>query len=366
MKLVALPLVLLALLAAGCGSSGSCNTRATDLVIRAVPQRGQQLTPAGMQLARQIVDSRVQLLGVSSPSVTLRGADEIVVHYAGSNAKPDVAPILAEPGQLQVFDFEKDLAPPTVDHLRPTPYPTLYSLLWTVRAEAAKGAPEAYYLFGFRRRAKEQYPVLHGPDPTRKALLAPYRGKQPSGTTILAVPAHREVVSGPVATAATRPVGRSPDGREWYLFRIDPTAPNGPPEIGDNGLDESAIAAGDASAGDGQPEVTLGFTSHGVREFRAITKGEYGRGRLVAGLHGSASRFNPLYAQHNAIVVDNKVEATPYVDYTINAFRDGIVGNAVIADMGSIAAAKNLALVLKSGSLPYLFKQVSLGPACLR
>ena len=119
-----LPLALLVCLGVGCGSSHACAGR--EIVLRAVPQHGAALTPAGMKLARDIISSRLDTLGVASPNVEIRGGDEIVV----SGAVPKkVGSVVSVTGQLQFFDFEKDLAAPTVKNGNPTPYPTLYSLL---------------------------------------------------------------------------------------------------------------------------------------------------------------------------------------------------------------------------------------------
>ncbi len=64
--------------------------------------------------------------------------------------------------------------------------------------------------------------------------------------------------------------------------------------------------------------------------------------------------------QHNAIVLDGELKATPYIDYTDNQLSLGIAGtSAVINNMGSMDAANKLALVLKSGSLPYTFQRLS-------
>ena len=48
------------------------------------------------------------------------------------------------------------------------------------------------------------------------------------------------------------------------------------------------------------------------------------------------------------------LQSTPYINYTDGSLADGIAGGATI-DMGSggIGAAKDLAFVLQSGSLPY-------------
>jgi len=335
-----------------------------EVILKAVPDRGQTITAAQMQTAQQIMVHRVDSIGVASPNVALQGTDEIVIQLAGVHDPAKAAAIVGSTGKLQFFDFEKDLASPTVDsNGDPTPYPTLYALLTDpkVKSEAAKGTPETYYLFGTKTKKKttEKNVLLAGPDPTQKQLLAGYGGHKPSGSTILGVPANREVVSGPASTGSTHPVKRSPDGTYWYLFNYYPTRPNGPPEITGSDLDESRISS-DISQTDGQPEVLLGFTGKGGRAFQEITKREYERGQFRAGLKGSSNIYSDAYGQHNAIVLDNKLQATPYIDYTQSSLSLGIPGgNATIGQMGSTKAASDLALVLQSGSLPYTFQPLA-------
>ena len=192
---------------------------------------------------------------------------------------------------------------------------------------------------------------------TRKQLLGPSSGKKPAGTEIFAVPGNRQLVHGPVATQATRPVKQSPNNVYWYLFKYAPDAAGGPPEIIGDELNESAIQADLGQ--DGQPEVQLGFKGDGGSQFKKITKAEYDRGLTQAGFAGSSGTLNQLYAQHNAIVLDNKLQATPFIDYTDSRLQEGIVGGAVISDMGTMKAAQDLALVLQSGSLPYKFKRLT-------
>ena len=63
-------LALVSILAAGCGGSHRCS--GTEITLRAVPAKGQRVTPAGMEVARQIMTTRLAKLGVSSPTVTVR------------------------------------------------------------------------------------------------------------------------------------------------------------------------------------------------------------------------------------------------------------------------------------------------------
>jgi SecD/SecF fusion protein len=332
-----------------------------EVVLKALPPHGQQVTPQNMQTAQNVMVRRVDQLGVSSPNVATQGTDEIVIQLAGIHDPAKAAAVIGSTGQLQFYDFEKDLAAPTVNQLKPTPYPTAYSLLKQIQGQVKKaGAPSAYYLFGPKTNKKTKKTTKHAilqSAPKRKQVLAPYGGKKPAGTELLAVPGNRTLVHGPVSTQATQPVKRSPNGVYWYLFKSPPNAPNGPPEITGKELNESAISADLGQ--DGQPEVTLGFKGNGGDQFKKITKDEYDRGLQQAGFNGSTGALNQLYAQHNAIVLDGKLQATPFIDYTSSQLSQGIVGGAVISDMGTTKAAKDLALVLQSGSLPYTFKQLT-------
>ncbi len=366
-----------------------------EVILKAVPARGQTINPTQMQTAQDIIANRINGIGVTAPNVARQGADEIVIQLAGIHDLAKAAALIGSTGGLQFYDFEADLLPPTISgacpDCHPTPYPTLYSLLTQsqVKALAKKGIPETYYLFGPKKvsvvthkKGKDgktttthttqtvPHSLLAGPyprktqlltDPKVRKLYADNGGKQPPGTEILVVPANTQVVSGTTAnfTTATQPVKPSPNGTYWYLFKYYPERPNGPPEIVGKDLNESNISAG-ADQNTGAPQVTLGFTGHGGKMFQLITKAEFDRGRALAGLHGSAGTLNQLYAQHNAIVLDGKLRATPYIDYTDNSLSLGIAGgSAVINNMGSARAAHDLALVLQSGSLPYSFHQLA-------
>ncbi len=340
-----------------------------EVVLRAVPDKGQTINAQQMQVAQQIMTNRVDKLGVASPNVAVQGGDEIVIQLAGVHDTKKAAQIIGTTGQLYFFDFEQDLVAPTVNaNGQPTPLKTLYGLLTAVKKQAQKGSPESYYLFknttvtkqvtttvNGKKVTKPQktttHKVIQGPVGSRHQLLLPYRGKQPADTEILAVPQNRLAVHGQ-------------GGKPWYLFKFyrDAQHPNGPPELTGKDLNESQITA-DLNPTTAQPEVVLGFTSHGSHEFQDITRREYQRGQLNAGRAGQSGNSDPAvvqqYAGHNAIVLDGVLESTPYIDYTDHSLSDGIAGQATIQmGAGGIKAAKDLALILQSGSLPYQFHQL--------
>jgi SecD/SecF fusion protein len=348
-----------------------------EVVLRAVPDTGQHLTSAGMQTAQQIMTSRVDSLGVTSPNVAVQGGNEIVIQLAGIRDPSKAAKIVGTTGKLYMFDFETSLAPPTVSGQQPAPSPSLYSLLTSVKKEAQKGTPSNYYLFKVVTKkvttkvkgqkvtkTKTFRSVVQGPAPNLRQLLLPYKnGKQPADTQVLAVPANRLAVScvltsGNCLGAGSN--GTSKSGKYWYLFKFFPDRTDGPPQLTGDDLVESAISAG-PDPQTGQPVVMLQFTKHGGHEFQIITRDEYKRGRQNAGIKGQLTNHNQSVinqlAGHNAIVLDGVLKSTPYIDYTNGQLQDGIVGGATI-QTPTTKEAQKLAFVLKSGSLPYSFKQI--------
>src|SRR5262245_4330668 len=254
-----------------------------EVILKAIPERGQQITPSQMDIARNIIEKRVNGIGVTSPNVAVQGGNEIVVQLAGVHDPAKAAALIGKTGKLYFFDFEQDLRPPTVDaNGVPTPLPSLYGLLTSVKSEAKKGTPQFYYLFrshAVTKQVKEKvngktvtrpktvttHKLLQGPAFTKKQLLQPYGGKQPAGTQVLGVPKNRIAISCPVKNGcigAGGANGTSKDGTYWYLFNYHPGSPNGPPALTGNDLVESGVNA-DIGSDTGQPEVTLQFTGKG-------------------------------------------------------------------------------------------------------
>jgi SecD/SecF fusion protein len=356
-----------------------------EVVLRAIPNKGQKIDATQMATAQQIMTQRVNKLGLSSPNVAVQGGNEIVIQLAGVHDPAKAAEIIGTTGVLQMFDLEPNVVAPTVvGNQQPAPLPSLYALLTAVKKEANKGSPGGYFLFKtVTKKVSEKvkgkkvtktrkfHQLVQGDPPfgapNRKQLLLPYKnGQQPPNTEILKLPANREAVwckatSGCIGAGQQ---GSSKSGKYWYLFKYfaDRTAhPDGPPELTGNDLVESGISA-DVDPNTGSPIVTLQFTGHGSKEFKRITQEEYNRGRVNA---GQAGQLNPhgdqniitQYAGHNAIVLDGQLQATPYIDYTDAQLSQGIAGNAQISE-SSAKAAHQTALVLQSGSLPYTFEKL--------
>src|SRR5512144_1523242 len=324
-----------------------------EVVLKAVPPKGKSCDAACMDRSISIMRSRIDKLGVSEPEIRKQGSNQIVIQLAGVHDVNKAAQIIGMTAQLQFFDLENDVTGPSSNGGQVVASGSLYKLLTAVKQDAAKGTPTAYYLFDANKK------VINGPEDTVKKLLGTpkLKGKQPKGSTILAVPEKTTVISCDATTGC--PGVQQADAAAptlYYLFKFDPANPTKPvPEATGGDLKLSSIRADISTQGQGNV-VQLGFTKDGARKFHEITRDEAQRGAglaAAAGQTGSDLQTIQQFAQHFAIVLDNELRSTPYIDYKQNP--DGIDPTntgAEISNINSFTEAKDLALVLQTGALP--------------
>ena len=318
-----------------------------EVVLQAVPPKGQQVTPEGMSQALSIMRNRVDKLGVSEPVITKQGSDQMVIELAGVHNAATAASIIGKTAQLQLFDLETSLAGPSAggDGATPTPSSNLYGLLSQVQSSVKPGTASAYYLFDANHHK------VAGPAFTRAELLD-FIGKKhaPKGDKVLGVPHNQQIV---FCTADDRLCpgpqgGFVPTGTAYYLFKHDPnlqTVPGvkGVPQLTGSDLHNSGIRADiDPQRG---PIVLMSFSSKGQSKFQKVTADEWRRGRLKNNA-----------PQHFAIVLDGEIKSFPQIDPTDSSLSSGISNGGEIEGIGSIGEAKQLATVLQTGSLPYTFR----------
>ncbi|MGZ6728273.1 MAG: protein translocase subunit SecD [Gaiellaceae bacterium] len=332
-----------------------------EVVLKAIPPKNQQVTSDGMNTAISIMRNRVNPLGVSEPEIRKQGSNQIVIELAGVHDPAKAAKIIGTTGQLQFYDFENDAAGPSSDGQgNVTADPNLYHLLQQVQSDAKSGTPSAYYLFDAKHR------VNGASADSRAHLLEAHprlKGKLPKGWTVLAVPEHMTAVSC-TATKTNGCAGAAqPAGTFYYLFKYFPNrGSNSIPEVNGKELKSSSISAQiGTQAGEGNAFVTLGFNHQGNQKFQQITALEAANGQAAADAAGQGGASDQAtvtrYAKHFAIVLDGKLQSTPFIDYKQNPNGvDPSINGAEISNINSIGEAKTLALVLKSGALPYKFQ----------
>jgi SecD/SecF fusion protein len=344
-----------------------------EVILKAVPPKGHKLTSEDLDRSVTIMQDRINRLGVSEPEIRKQGSNQIVIQLAGVHDAAAAAALIGKTAQLMLFDFEHDLTGPSLDaNGNPAATPSLYELLKQVQAQADKGSPEAYYLFhsktvtkkATKKGAKPTTTVRHSldrrsPAPRLSELLKPFGGKVPKGAEVLKVPAHTIVVSC-AAKSGCLGAGAVPSPTYYYLMKYFPNRASEKggtvPEMTGADLVLSGTRADFGQ--NGGPVVLLEFTGHGSKQFEKITKAEAEAGSIAYTAAGRQGDYLN-YVKHFAIVLDQQLQSTPYIDFKRNP--NGIPGPNAEIDLGqggTIGEAKDLALVLQTGALPVSFEQI--------
>jgi SecD/SecF fusion protein len=349
-----------------------------EVVLKAQPPPGHKLTSADLDRAVSIMRNRVDKLGVASPEIRKQGTDQIVIQLAGVHNPEQAASIIGSTAQLELYDLETALVPPSVTTTGTAVATTnLYQLLSRTASAAKNSTPSGYVLFkpvkiksttgtGKKKKTKTTIVWVKVAGPTNTlhrdaltgnaGLLDASRGKVPKGDKVLPVPQNTVVITCSSQSATVCPEGTTgfvppPGSTAYYLFKHGPY-PNdqyGPyPELTGKDLNLSGTRA-DFNPSDGSPVVLMQFTNKGNKEFYKVTRNE--------GLRGQIRKVS----QHFAIVLDNEIKSWPQIDYTDSSVNGGInpAGTgAQITGISSTQEAQNLALVLQTGALPVKFVQL--------
>jgi SecD/SecF fusion protein len=308
-----------------------------EVILKAVPPPGHQLTAADLDRSVSIMRSRIDKLGVSEPEIRKQGSNQIVIELAGVHDPAAAARLIGKTAQLEFYDLENDLTGPSISNVNGQPIPSgsIYDLLTKVQSLAKTGKPAAWYLFNTKKI------VVAGPLPTKNELLKKHGGVVPQGFKAFALPHDTIVISCGTNAVVCPGAGLTRTTTLFYLFKH---IPNKIPELTGAGLNLSGTRADFDS--NNQPVVLMSFTGSGGGKFHQITREEAQRGKL---------RGTP---QHFAIVLDRQIQSFPQIDYT--QYPDGIdpVNGAQITGLKDFTEAKNIALVLQTGALPVNFVQI--------
>jgi SecD/SecF fusion protein len=320
-----------------------------EVTLKAQPPKGQKLQKSDLDRSVSIIRSRIDKLGVSEPVVTKQGSDQIAIQLPGIKDPEAAAKLIGKTAQLEFYDLEADLVPPSVDINRnPIAKTSIYALLSGQQA-LVKPSSDAWYVFDAKKRLKV------GPVETKQQALSakalrPSGGTLPKGWKLFGTPPQTVVVYCTVADGFCPGVG-TPTQTSYYLMKHDP--PNIPEMTGSDLKLSGTRQDFDTSPGNtGQPIVLLAFTGHGRKKFEEITRAEAQRGKLLTNTVGQGQT---QIFQHFAIVLDREIKSWPQIDWT--QYPNGIQGSngAQISGNFTVKEAKDLALVLQTGALPVKF-----------
>ena len=330
------------------------------MTLQAVPPPNRPLQKSDLDRSVEILRDRVDRLGVAEPEIRKQGDDQIVIDLPGVKDPDRVIGILGQTAQLELFDLEANLAPPSNANGFPAPKESLYELLAGQQALVEEDTETTWYLFDENKK------LVAGPVNDRDALLESEvvaeegvkEGELPKGWKIFGVPPGTVVVTCGVGEVVCPGVGvENPKQNYYYLLNYDPDNAD-PAKVVPEMTGADLKLAGtrqDFDTTTGEPIVTMQFTDEGGDKFGEITNREADRGRLrhnIAGGQGDPSQS----FQHFAIVLDRQIKSWPSIDF--EQYPNGIGGTngAQITGIGSLEEAKDLALVLQSGALPVTFK----------
>jgi SecD/SecF fusion protein len=320
-----------------------------EVTLKAVPPKGQPLQKSDLDRSVSIMRSRVDKLGVAEPTITKQGSDQISIQLPGVRDPEAAAKVIGKTAQLEFYDLEADLVPPSIDlNKNPIAKSSIYALLSGQQA-LVKPSSEAWYVFDAKKRLKV------GPAPTKQAALSAkalrsFDGKLPKGWKLFGIPPKTVVVSCGVEDGFCPGVG-TPTQTTYYLLKHEPPEI---PEMTGSDLKLSGTRQDfDTTPGaGGQPIVLLSFTGHGRKKFEEITRAEAQRGKLLTSTVGQGT--TDIF-QHFAIVLDREIKSWPQIDWHDNPNGISGSGGAQITGSFSVKEAKDLALVLQTGALPVKF-----------
>ena len=307
-------------------------------------RKGHKLTPADLDRSVSIMRNRVDKLGVASPEIRKQGTNQIVIQLAGVHDPDAGGAIIGKTAQLELYDLEPALVPPSVDAGAATRSRSRTSTTCSrasrrreeraSRAATSSSSPSRCKTRPApartrRRRRRSSWVEERRPDddaaprpvdrqrgPPRSLPAARCRRagrccRSRTSTVVITCDGDE-----PRGRARATPLGVPPPGKtDYYLFKHGayPNDQNGAvPEHDRQGPEALGHAAG-LRPDDGQPIVLMQFNGKGNKAFYKVTRNE-----------APARRRSARQSQHFAIVLDNEIRSFPQIDYTDSSVNNGI------------------------------------------
>jgi SecD/SecF fusion protein len=359
----------------------------TELIYKATPTpQTPVVTPAALQRAVNIMDERVNQLGVAQANISTLGGDQIDVQLPNVHDTARAEQEVGTTAQMYFYDWEANVLLPTGQtaasqllQQAPTALTlsegggapgagstTLYpAVQLAAKQPLGKGGSQIndqYYLFGkggtpacaaaarfygVIEAATGQHCLIAGPDSgsTQQIGLDNLKSGLPAGVSlsdgqVLVVKPGTVVLQAVPANPLSPPKAAAPN-TQFYVLR-DNVALSGneitnPQQSTDSG---------------GNPDVTFGFAGKGASAFTSVTEAIAHRGSEV-------SLGQNKLQQHFAVALDGVLITVPQIDYT--QYPDGIPSSqgAEITGGFTVSSAQDLANLLRDGALPIGLDQIA-------
>jgi SecD/SecF fusion protein len=327
-----------------------------QLVYQGKPTPQAQVNSGSISRAIDVINQRVNQLGVSQPQIQRAGADQIDVALPGATNVAAAENQVGQVAQLFFYDWEPNVIGPNGQPAGPNaPNATggqdpgtsasgvpLYQALIraskrpaVLRANRTTSAAGTFYLVDDKTQS-----VLAGPEDSAANLQADIAGlkkRPPAGARVVDIPPGTVVVQAQTPNNAPDPALNS-----YYVLNDAPALSgkdiNSPQQSFDNTT--------------GEPIVTFGFSGHGKSVFEQVT-------RQIAQRGANNSLPGTPNLQHFAIVLDNRLISVPSIDF--RQYPSGIDATAGSQIQGgfTITSAQTLSNLLATGALPIKLQLIS-------
>ena len=329
------------------------------IVLEAEAPPGEEIDRDGMERSVEIMRDRIDRLGVVEPEIRRQGENQIVIEFPGIHDAGRAAEIVGTTARLEFYKLQGNVTGPskgTADNpVIPRTQDELRQLLepWE-EGDDFEGAeePTEWYLFDGRE-------LLAGPGESRGDLLTQLENDAPEDAQFYYVEPGNTILVCPEDARACPGVGAAPGQTFYYLFEYRPDDAEDPvPQITG---DDLSLRGTQQDFDRGQPIVTLEFTSEGGDKFYEITRELAQEGRQVCAqlqCDTGSEDGRAIALQSFAIVLDKEIRSFPTIDFVGDTATGIAGGRAQISGLEGTQEARDLALVLQTGALPYSFEQL--------
>ncbi|MEA2148270.1 MAG: SecD/SecF fusion protein, partial [Solirubrobacteraceae bacterium] len=336
-----------------------------ELVYQAKPTKQTPVTSDALQRSIDVMRERVDQIGVAEPELQRSGNDQVSVALPAVKNLQQAIDQVGTVAQLAFYDWEVNVIGPDgktdPGNAAVTGGPSAGSVgaipLYDAVLRAAKqplkvsadNSREGSAFYAVNPKTKKVF--RSGKDPnalanedTRAAALAVVPPALRSTAKVY------EVKQGTVIVRAEQPDTAKSKTDQWYVMRDQVALKGTEIKNPEQNFDQGA-------GGNGQPIVTFDFTSKGRKIWQTTTRRIAERGSESAGLIPGQNISGAN--QHFAIVLDDELVSTPFIDFRANP--DGIDGRtgSQISGGFTIKSAQALANVLKTGALPLKLELIS-------
>ncbi len=337
-----------------------------ELVYQVEPRPGQPAAaPDAIQRTIDIMRERVDQLGVAEPEIQQSGDDQINV------ALPDVSDLreairqVGTVAQMAFYDWEINVigpdGRPDPDNPEVTGGPsagtaaspgalTLYDALQRAKLRPAKSEPnnlrDGSLFYAVDAKAKKVFGLG---EESRADALQNVPAAQREQAEVVEVKPDTIIVRAQNVDAEGKTIKEKVD--RWFVLKDDVA-------LEGKELKEPEQNFNNGPGGSGDPIVTFQFTDKGRKIWERVTKQIAERGSENLGVLPGTTTTRDV-AQHFAIVLDNELVSTPFIDFQDNPEGIDARNGSQIEGGFDIQSAQDLANVLKTGALPLQLELIS-------